>query len=163
MRRLFISSQEPSKRRGLLWVLKIVIVLAALTAMPMSASTQSATEEGRIQITLVKAGYGGGSGILFYAGQKYGLGVSGTKPKGIWIRRVDLIGTVSNLRSASDIIGTFTAVDGEVALLGHTKVARIQNPKGVVLEIRGVNLKRNSTLNLSGMTITNLGWEPSPE
>jgi hypothetical protein len=163
VRQLFIGCQELSNRGGLFWVLGIVVVLAALTAMPMSAFTEIATEEGRIQITLVKTGNGGGSGILFYDGQKYGLGISGTKPKGIWIRRVDLIGTVLNLRSASDIIGTFTAVDGGVAFLGHSKMARIENPKGVVLEIQGVNLKRNFSTNLSGMTITNVGWEPSPE
>jgi hypothetical protein len=163
VRQLFIGSQDLSNTGGLFWVLRIVAVLAALTATPMSASTQAATVEGRIQITLIKAGYGGGSGVLFYEGQKYGLGVSGTKLKGIWIRRVDLIGTVLNLRSARDVIGTFTAVDDGVAFLRYSKIARIENPKGVILEIRGVNLSRSFSLNLSGMTITNVGWEPSPE
>jgi hypothetical protein len=163
VRQLFISSQEFSNGRGFFWLLKIVVVLAALTAMPMSASAQIAAETGRIQITFVKTGYSGGGGILFHEGQRYGLGISGTKLKGIWIRRVDLIGTVLNLRSARDIIGTFTAVDGGVAFLGHSKMARIENPKGVILEIRGVNLNRNFSLNLSGMTITNRGWQPSTE
>lgn len=161
--RQLLGSQELSNRGGLFWVLRIVVVLAALTATPLSASTSIEPETGRIQITLVKTGDGGGSGILFYDGQKYGLGISGTKPKGIWIRRVDLIGTVLNLRSASDIIGTFTAVDGGFVFLGRSKMARIENPKGVILEIQGVNLKRNFSLNLSGMTIKNFGWEPSPE
>ena len=163
MRQLFISSEELSNGRGLFWVLKIVVVLAALTAMPTGASTQIAAETGRIQITLVSSGHGGGSGILFYEGQKYGLGIGGTKLKGIWITRVDLIGTVLNLRSARDIIGTFTAIEGGVGFLGHSRMAQIGNPKGVILEIRGVNLNRNFFLDLSGMTIRNLGWEPSPE
>ena len=34
---------------------------------------------------------------------------------------------------------------------------------GVVLEIRAVNLNRWFSLNLSGMTIKNLGWQPSSE
>jgi hypothetical protein len=163
VRPLFISSQEPSNGRSFFWVLKFVVVLAALTAVPMSASTQIAAETGRIQITLVKTGYGGGSGILFYEGKKYGLGISGTKLKGIWIRRVDLIGTVLNIRSERDIIGTFSAVDDGAAFLEHSKMARIKNPKGVILEVQGVNLSRNFSLNLSGMTIANLGWQASTE
>jgi hypothetical protein len=66
------------------------------------------------------------------------------------------------LRNAKDIIGTFTAVGGS-ALLGRSKTAVIENSKGVLLEIRGVNLKRSFSLNLSGMIITNVGWQPSPE
>ncbi len=62
-------AQEFSIGRGPIWVLRIVVVLVALTAMPITASAQIATEEGRIQITLVKTGYRGGSGILFYEGQ----------------------------------------------------------------------------------------------
>ena len=144
-------------------MLKFVATFAVLTALPMSASTQVRAEEGRIHITFLKAGYGSGSGYLFYQGQKYGLAVSSTKIKRIWITTIDLIGTASNLRSAADIIGIYTAADAEAAIVRHAKIARLENPKGVVLEIRAVNLNRWFTLNLSGMTIKNLGWQPSSE
>ena len=147
---------------GFIWRLQIAVILAALTAMPLPASAQTDAQTGRIQITLVKTGRGEGSGILFYESQKYGLGISGPKPKGIWTTRINLVGDVSNLRNAKDIIGTFTAVGGS-ALLGRSKTAVIENSKCVLLEIRGVNLKRNFSLNLSGMIITNIGWQPSPE
>ena len=160
MRQLFISAQKISNGRGFFGVLKVVVVLAALTGMSRSAPTQSAAEPGRIQITLVKAGYGEGSGILFHKGQKYGLGIGGTKLKGFWIRKVNLIGTALNLQSAEDIIGTYTAVDGDIAIVGSAKMARLENPKGVDLEIQGVNLGRRFTLNLAGLTIKNLGWQP---
>jgi hypothetical protein len=42
-------------------------------------------------------------------------------------------------------------------------MAELANQKGVVLEIRGVNLRRRFTLNLSGMDIKNVGWQPLPE
>ena len=95
---------------GFIWRLQIAVILAALTAMPLPASAQTDAQTGRIQITLVKTGRGEGSGILFYESQKYGLGISGPKPKGIWTTRINLVGDVSNLRNAKDIIGTFTAV-----------------------------------------------------
>ena len=157
-----MSSRKLSNGRGFFWILKVVVVLAALTGMSRSAPAQSAAETGRIQITLVKTGYGEGSGILFHEGQRYGLGISGTKFKGIWIRKVNLTGTVLNLRSAGDIIGTYTG-DGDIAIVGPAKMARLENSKGVVLEIQGVNLRRSFALNLAGMSIKNLGWQPSPE
>ena len=157
------SFQELAKRRGLALVLKIAAVIAALTAIPMSASTDAVAESARIQITLVKTGHGGGSGVLFFEGQKYGLAISGTKFKAFWIKRIDLIGDALNLRSATDIVGVFSAADGGDATLRHAKTARLQNPKGVIIEIRGVNLNRKFTLNLSGMTIKNAGWETSSQ
>jgi hypothetical protein len=144
-------------------MLKFVAAVAALTVMLMSASTQVRAAEGRIHITFLKAGYGSGSGYLFYQGQRYGLGVSSTKIRRIWITTIDLIGTASNLRNAADIIGTYTAADDEATIVRHAKIARLENAKGVVLEIRAVNLNRWFTLNLSGMTIKNLGWQPWSE
>ena len=149
--------------RGIFWMLKFVAAFAVLTVLPMRASTQVGAEEGRIHITFLKSGYGSGSGYLFYQGQKYGLGVSSTKIRRIWITTIDLIGTASNLRGAADIIGTYTAADAEAAIVKHAKIARLENAKGVVLEIRAVNLNRWFSLNLSGITIKNLGWQPLSE
>ena len=162
MRQLCKSSEDHSSGHGFFWILKVVVVLAVMTVMLRSAPTQGAAE-GRIQITLVRTGYGEGSGILFYEDQRYRLGISGTKLKGIWIRKVNLIGTVLNLRNAGDIIGTYTGGDGDTPIVGLAKMARLENSKGVVLEIHGVNLRRSFALNLAGMTIKNLGWQPSPE
>ena len=148
---------------NLFGILKFVAAFAALTAIPITELTQARAEEGRIHITFLKAGYGSGSGYLFYQGQKYGLGVSSTKIRRVWVTTIDLIGTASNLRSPADIIGTYTAADADAAIVRHAKVARLENTKGVVLEIRAVNLNRWFTLNLSGMTIKNLGWQPASE
>ena len=148
--------------RSFFWLLKFVAPFAALAILPMSASTQTDTE-GRIQITFLKAERDGGSGSLFYQTQKYRLGVSGIKIRGFWTTRIDLIGTALNLRSAADIIGTYTAANGDIAIVGPAKIARLENPKGVVLEIQGVNMSRRFTLDLAGMTIKSLGWQPSPD
>jgi hypothetical protein len=121
-------------------MLKFVAAVAALTVMLMSA-TQVEAEEGRIHITFLKAGYGSGSGYLFYQGQKYGLAISSPEIRRVWI----------------------TAADAGVAIVRRAKMARLENAKGVVLEIRTVNLNRWFSLDLSGMTIKNLGWQASAE
>ena len=70
--------------------------------------------------------------------------------------------SLANLRNAGDIVGTYTG-DGDIPIVGLAKMARLENSKGVVLEIQGVNLRPSFALNLAGMTIKNLGWQPSPE
>lgn len=156
------NGKKLTNRRGLVWMLQLAVALSALTAMPMGASAQSDTD-GRIQITFQKSARGSGSGYLFYQGQKYGLAVIGPAIKRIWVTSIDLIGTASNLHGASDIIGTYIAADAGAATVRRANIVRLENKKGVVLEIRAVNLNRWFTLNLSGLTIKNLGWQASLE
>ena len=126
----------------------VVIVLALLL---IGTSGPTFAETGPIHITLDKTGYG--SGNLFYEAQKYGLSISGVKVRGFRITRIELTGAALNLNSAADIIGTYTGADAEVSIIGQAKTARLENPKGVALEIQGVNLNRKFTLNLDGITI----------
>ena len=156
------TSKKLSKVCDLLCKAKCAIVIVlTLTLLLIGTSGPSYAETGRIHITLDKTGHG--SGNLFYEAQKYGLSITGIKVSGFWVTRIELTGTALNLDSAADIIGTYTAADAEAAIVKHAKIARLENPKGVVLEIRAVNLNRWFTLNLSGMTIKNLGWQPSSE
>jgi hypothetical protein len=144
-------------------MLNSAVIVGALTAMPTIASAQTGTDTGRIQISFLKVARGGGSGYLFYQDQKYRLAITGPEIGRIWTTSIDLVGTASNLHSASDIIGTYTAPDAAAATVRHAKMVRLENKKGVVLEIRAVNLSRWSTLNLSGMNLKNAGWQPSPQ
>ena len=156
------SAQRSPNRRGFFWMFSLVTAFAALPVMSMSAYAQSDVEPSRLQITFMKA-KGEGNGNLFFDGQKYGLSINGIKISGFRITRIDLVGTALNLRNASDIIGTYTATDAKGATVGYARMAQLANQKGVVLEIRGVNLRRRFTLNLSGMDIKNVGWQPPSE
>jgi hypothetical protein len=153
------SARKLTSRRGVVWVLLFAIAAGALTAIPMRASAQDDAETGRIHITFSITGRGG-SGYLFYQDEKYGLAIVAPEIRKIWATSIDLIGTASNLRGAADILGTYSAGDAAGAVVKHRKMVRLENKKGVVLEIRSVNLSRWSTLNLSGMTLKNAGWQP---
>jgi hypothetical protein len=145
-------------------ILKVITALATLITLPIGAPHHLfAEEQARVQITFSKPGYGSGSGYLFYQGQKYGLAVTSPKIGRIWASSIDLIGTASNLNSSTDIIGIYNASNPEAALVRRATPARLENAKGVVLEIRAVNLGRWSNLDLSGMTLRNAGWQPSSE
>ena len=151
------------KRRAVVCILGFIVSLGVLMAMPPSASAQNDTETGRIHITFSNTDRGGGSGYLFYQGERYGLAIISPAIGKIWTTSIDLIGTASNLRNASDVLGAYTAADGGATTIKRAKTVRLENKKGVVLEIRSVNLSRWSTLNLSGMTLKNAGWQPSSE
>ena len=145
------------------WTLKFVPAFAVVTVLAIAASRELHADEGRIHITFLKSAYGSGSGYLFFEGQKYGLSVRSPKIRRVWVTTIDLIGTASNLRNAADIIGNYTAADAQSATISRSKMARLENAKGTIVEIRAVNLNRLFSLNLSGMTIKNLGWQPSSE
>ena len=122
------------------WMLTLGTAFAALTVISSSAYAQSDAETGRVQITFVKAG-GEGNGNLFFGGQKYGLSINGIKIGGFRIKRIDLVGTASNLRSASDIIGTYTAApqsssaprmtagDNDIGILLGISARRVQQSR----------------------------------
>ena len=112
-------------------IFKFVAILVALIMLPISASNQVlGEEEGRIHITFSKPGYGKGSAYLFYQGQKYGLGVSGTKIGRIWASTIDLIGTASNLCSVADILGTYNGADPEAVLVRRARTAARKRERG---------------------------------
>lgn len=138
-----------------------LVTFAVLAIVSLGASAQLHAEDGRIHITFSKTEYGSGSGYLFFQGQKYGIAVNSPQIRKVWITAIDLIGTASNLRDAADIIGTYNAGDAEGTIVGRGRSARLENAKGVVLEIRAVNLHRWFTLNLFGMSVKNLGWQLS--
>src|SRR5215468_7519029 len=114
------NRKHPSGRKRFS-ILKFVIVLVAPLLIGISAPVL-AQEEGRVQITFSKSD-GSGSGYLFYQGRKYSLGVSGAKIGRMWATSIDLVGTASNLRSAADILGTYTASTPQAALVRRSGMA----------------------------------------
>jgi hypothetical protein len=136
---------------------KFGVVAAAVTLMLLAAPSQSQAATGRVHARLLKAGFivgaGGGNGTLTFQGRTYPLTFSGVSMGTIGVASVSLVGTASHLRSAADIAGGYTAIGAGFAFVGGPKVARLQNARGVVLRLRGVQIGFNLSLNLSGMTV----------
>jgi hypothetical protein len=136
---------------------KISMIVMAAALMLAGTPSQSMAQVGRIHAKILKAGFivglGGGSGTLTYHGRKYPLRLGGISAGMIGVAGVELVGTASNLRTPADIAGAYTAVGAGVALVGGAKVARLQNANGVVIELHGVQIGVDISLNLSGLTI----------
>ena len=132
------------------------IVVAAI--MLTGALSWSYAETGSVRLNIIKAGFivgiGGGSGTLNFQGRNYQLSIGGINVGTIGASAVDLVGTAENLRTAADIVGTYTQGSAALAIVGGGRVAELQNANGVVIKVKGPEIGLEASLSLSGMTIS---------
>jgi hypothetical protein len=131
------------------------IVAAGMLAGTLS---QPYADTGSVRLKITKVGFivgvGGGSGTLNFKGKSYRLSIGGVSAGTIGAAGADLVGTASNLRTAADIAGTYSAVSAGVAVAGGAKAATLQNSNGVVLQLQGRQVGFEASLSLSGLTIS---------
>jgi hypothetical protein len=133
---------------------------AFLVAATMVAGTptRSYADTGTVRLKISKVGFivgvGGGSGVLHFKGRSYRLSISGVSVGTIGVSGMDLVGTASNLRTAADIAGTYSALSAGIAVAGGGKVATLQNANGVVLQVQGSQVGFAASLSVSGLTIS---------
>ena len=143
---------------GLYRASKICAAVVAAAVVLASASTQSFAATGTVQLKVTKVGFivgvGGGSGTLNFQGRTYRLSVGGVSAGTIGAAGANLVGTASNLRTAADIAGTYSAASASLAVAGGAKVITLQNSNGVVLTLRGKQVGFEASLSLSGLTIS---------
>jgi hypothetical protein len=138
--------------------MKLAAAIVMMAMMLLGTSTQSHAQTGIVHLRIVKAGFivgvGGGHGTLTYHGHTYRLSIGGVGLGSLGIASADLRGTASNLYKPADIAGTYGAAGAGGTFVGGAAVARLQNEKGVVLELHGAQLGFQVSLGLAGMTVT---------
>jgi hypothetical protein len=143
---------------GLLRATKFCAVITVASIMLIGAVSQSYADTGSVRLNIKKVGFivgvGGGSGTLNFKGKSYRLGIGGVSAGTIGVAGADLIGTASNLRTAADIVGTYSALSAGIAVAGGAKVATLQNSNGVVLQLRGRQVGFSASLSVSRLTIS---------
>jgi hypothetical protein len=132
----------------------ILMAAMILTGMP----SRSYADTGSVRLKITKVGFivgvGGGSGTLTFQGKHYRLSIGGVSAGTIGVAGMDLVGTASNLRTAADIVGTYSALSAGIAVAGGAKVATLQNSNGVVLQLHGRQVGFSASLSVSGLTIS---------
>jgi hypothetical protein len=118
------------------------VAVAGLPITPSHAQTASPATSGTVVFDVAKAGLvfgvGGGRGVLEFRGRRYPLSVGGLSfGATIGISKTQLVGRALNLRQPSDITGTYVALGGGFAVAGGVASVKLQNAKGVVLDLRG--------------------------
>jgi hypothetical protein len=143
---------------GFTRTIKFAAVAFAAAAMLIVATLPSQADSGAVRFRVGSAGFivgvGGGSGTLTFHGRTYPLRISGVSLGMIGVSSADLVGRARNLRRASDIAGSYTAVGAGLAVAGGASTARMRNANGVVLEVKGTKVGFSASLDLSGLTIS---------
>jgi hypothetical protein len=139
----------------------IRLAVAALVALGIAAvpsASQAAT--GSVRLKIVKAsfvvGVSGGQGVLLFDRRTYPLSVAGVSIGfSAGGSEANLVGTVSNIRRASDVAGTYSAATSGAALVtGGKQILTLRNEKGAVMQLRGAQVGLEVNLDLSGMAIS---------
>jgi len=137
---------------------KLGAALIAGAVMLGGVATPSHAETGTVRFSVGSAGFiigvGGGSGVLHFRGRTYQLGIGGMRIGTIGAAATEVTGVARNMRQATDIVGTYSVVGAGVAVVGGAGAARLQNEKGVVLDLRAVKVGLEANLNLGGVTIS---------
>ncbi|ABD06650.1 conserved hypothetical protein [Rhodopseudomonas palustris HaA2] len=133
------------------------IAFALILAATAGAGAARAAE-GRIALTIFKGGWiiggSGGSGTLSFNGRRYPLSIGGLSYGLVFGgSKAELVGRVSNIRSASDVAGIYGAAGAGAAIGVGARAIVLRNEKGAVLELSGRQVGLIANLDLSGLAI----------
>ena len=132
----------------------------ALAGLLMTGVLSSAAqaETGSVRVVFTKGGFivgvGGGQGVLTFHGHQYPFTVSGMSVGfTIGASTTQLSGQALNLRSASDIQGTYAAIGAGGAVAAGAGGVQLQNEKGVILQLAGAKVGAEVSAAVGGVTI----------
>ena len=136
------------------------VALAALGLLAGIGVVSTAyADSGRVRISVVKGGFfvgaSGGSGSLTFRGRRYPLSIGGISGGLVFgASQTDLVGTVTNIRRASDVAGVYGAFGGGAAIGAGARAIVLRNEKGAVLRLSGRQVGLMANVDLSGLAIS---------
>lgn len=152
-------SDSNATRRGFVTGAAALAAVAATTpAAAQSKGSALPKPDGTIEFSLFRAGFiiggSGGSGMLHFRDNGYPLSIAGVSLGAtIGVARIEFTGEVYNLKQASDIEGTFTAISAGAALAGGGGFADLENSRGVRLRVSGRQIGLMVNIDLSGLQL----------
>ncbi|MFZ2020030.1 MAG: hypothetical protein WAU90_15295 [Methyloceanibacter sp.] len=133
-------------------------LVALVTLAGAAVSTAAHADNGQIWLWELKGGWfiGGsaGGGTLLFHGRRYPLSVGGVSAGLVFGgSETRLQGTVSNIRSPSDVAGVYGAAGAGVAIGVGARVIILKNEKGAVLRLSGRQIGLLANADVSGLVI----------
>jgi len=141
------------------WSVSIRATLIALTVTGTGLATGAHADSGSIRFNVIKAGFviGGsaGRGTLVFHGRRYPLSIGGVS-YGFTFggSATDFVGTVSNIRRPSDVIGVYGAAGAGVAVGRGAGGIVLTNQNGAVLTLSGRQAGLIVAADLNGLVIS---------
>jgi hypothetical protein len=121
-------------------------------------STPSRADTGIVSAVVTKGGFivgfGAGRGTLILHGHSYPLVIGGMSfGATIGLSTAHLRGHAYHVRTPQDIEGTYSAIGAGGAVVAGGGGVRLQNAKGVVLELAGARVGVELSVAMSGVTV----------
>jgi hypothetical protein len=143
---------------GLSTAVRALSIAAVAASISLATTAQSQAATCSIQFNVVKAGFfvgvSGGNGTLTCGRRSYPLSIGGVSLGATFgASSAHLAGRAYNVRSPSDVAGTYGATQAGLAVITGRKVSRLRNANGVVLQIGGRQVGLEFALDLSGLQI----------
>ena len=131
----------------------LLISCASAFATPAQAETCS------VRVVFTKGGFivgvGGGHGVLVCKGQSRRFAVSGMSVGfTIGASTTQLSGVALNVRSPTDIQGSYAAIGASGALAAGAGGVQLQNQNGVILQLAGGKVGVELSAAVAGVTVT---------
>jgi hypothetical protein len=150
-----LPGQTPMRTLSALRASLIALVAVAGTACVSAAHADS----GGISFHVIKAGLviggSGGSGMLFFHGRQYPIGIGGISYGFTFGASETLFrGTVSNVRHPSDVSGVYAAGNVGAAAGWGAQAIVLTNQHGAVLTLTGSSIGLIVSADLNGLVIT---------
>jgi hypothetical protein len=134
-----------------------LIALLALAGIAVSSTAYA--DSGSISFRVIKAGFvvggSGGSGTLTFHGRSYSLGIGGISYGFTFgASETRFHGTVSNIRSPSDVSGVYAAGNVGAAVGRGAQAIVLTNQHGAVLSLTGSSVGAIVSADLNGLAVT---------
>ena len=135
----------------------LVTLVAALGSVGLSPNANA--DSGTIQFSVLKGGWfigaSGGRGTLFFHGRRYPLSIGGLSAGLVFgASETRSSGTVTNIRSPSDVSGVYGAAGAGGAVVVGAQAIVLRNEKGAVLRLTGRQVGLQVNADLSGLSIS---------
>jgi hypothetical protein len=137
---------------------------AALIALTVASagvglSSSARADGGTISFQVLKGGWvigaSGGSGTLIFHGQRYSISIGGLSAGFVFgASETYFRGSVSNIRSPSDVAGIYGAAGAGAAIGAGAQAIVLTNEKGAVLSLTGRQVGLQINADLSGLSIS---------
>ena len=121
--------------------------------------TPSHAETGAVSVVFTKGGFivgvGAGSGVLVFKGKRYPFKVGGMSVGfTVGASTTKLTGHALNLKSPSDIQGSYAVLGAGAAVAEGAGGVQLQNEKGVILQLAGAKVGAEVSAAVGGVTVT---------
>jgi lipid-binding SYLF domain-containing protein len=135
----------------------LAAALGLVTAFGLATPVHA--ETGAVSVVFTKGGFiigaGSGQGVLVFQGKKYPFTVAGMSVGfTIGASTTKFVGRALNLRSPSDLAGSYAAGGAGGAIAAGAGGVQLQNAKGVILQLSGPKVGAEVSAAVGGVTIT---------